>query len=169
MKQRNQDGTRMTLPDTALARVLELATLLNDINDRGLADAGGLTRARAAVIWRLRDSGPVTQSDLSRAMQVTPRNITGIVDALEANDFVARERHPTDRRAFVVSLTERGEHMAEQMTKGYRELATAVFGDLADAELREFVTTLTGVLQRFREADVQQIGSSGNPDGDHPA
>ncbi|MEN3610618.1 MarR family transcriptional regulator [Plantactinospora sp. ZYX-F-223] len=44
--------------------------------------------------------------ELSQALKCTPRNVTGLVDALEAAGFVARSAHPTDRRATVVSLTQ---------------------------------------------------------------
>lgn len=39
-------------PAEAIGRLFELAALLGDSIDRGLADQG-LTRARAEVIWRL--------------------------------------------------------------------------------------------------------------------
>ena len=50
----------------------------------------GLTRARAAVIWQLQERGPVTQRTLSQALRVSPRNVTGLLDALEAGGYVTR-------------------------------------------------------------------------------
>ncbi len=41
----------------------------------------------------------MTQRALADALQVTPRNVTGLVDALADSGFVERAPHPTDRRA----------------------------------------------------------------------
>src|SRR6266581_2710972 len=84
------------LPKTAvLERLFEVSVLLTGAMDSGL-EAEGLSRARAQIIWRLRELGPVTQRELSQVLRCTPRNVTGLVDGLEAAGLVARRRHPTD-------------------------------------------------------------------------
>ncbi|HEV3399799.1 MAG TPA: MarR family transcriptional regulator, partial [Actinomycetes bacterium] len=88
-------------------RLFQLTVRLGEEMEKGLVERG-LTRARAAVIWQLHQQGPVTQRTLSQALRVSPRNITGLLDALEAGGYVARGRHPTDRRATLVSLTDEG-------------------------------------------------------------
>ena len=80
----------------ALGGLFEVAALLTGPMDEGIA-AHGLSRARAEVIWRLHHLGPVTQRELSEALRCTPRNVTGLVDALEESGLVARAAHPTDR------------------------------------------------------------------------
>jgi DNA-binding MarR family transcriptional regulator len=52
---------------------------------------------------------------LSRALFVTPANITGIVDRLETKGLVVRQRKPADRRSVVLSLTDQGRTTAGQM------------------------------------------------------
>lgn len=43
-------------------------------------------------------------ADLADALEVTPRNVTSLVDALEEEGLVKRQPHPTDRRATIVEL-----------------------------------------------------------------
>jgi DNA-binding MarR family transcriptional regulator len=81
-----------------LDRILELAVLLGDDMDRDLARRG-LTGSRAHLVWELHRHGPSTQRTLAEALGVTPRAITGLVDALTDGGFVTREPHPSDRRA----------------------------------------------------------------------
>jgi hypothetical protein len=57
-----------------------------------------LTPSRAHLLWELGQRGPVTQQVLA-ALRVTPRAMTGLVDALVASGLVTREPHPNDRRA----------------------------------------------------------------------
>lgn len=131
--------------------MFELAVLLGEHMERGLAERG-LTRARAQVIWQLFHQGPVTQRELSQALRVTPRNVTGLLDALQADGFVLRSPHPSDRRATLVSLTERGGAAAAALHDEYQEGARYLFADIPKAELTSFVVTLDRVLGKLRGA-----------------
>jgi DNA-binding MarR family transcriptional regulator len=150
---KSDSGRRARLGSTeAVGRLFELASLLAGTIDQGLAE-GGLSRARAEVIWRLHQLGPVTQRELSEALRCTPRNVTGLVDALEAGGLVAREPHPTDRRATLVTLTGRGRGIAAEWQAGYRELAGRLFAEVDATEVAGFVATLDRVLDQLRDED----------------
>ena len=138
-------------PGETLDRLLEVVVLLNEDMTRSLA-RDGLTVPRATLVWLLHHRGPSTQAALAEAMRVTPRNVTGLVDGLQATGFVAREPHPTDRRATLVSLTQRGTATLAAMTQGHGELARALFGDLSPAQLAAFADGLAHVTGRLREA-----------------
>jgi DNA-binding MarR family transcriptional regulator len=135
----------------ALERLFELALLLADGMERGLAERG-LSRSRAELLWRLRARSPMTQRELSQALRCTPRNVTDLVDALEAAGLVARGPHPTDRRATLVSLTDRGKAAAARMQAEYRQFATRLFRDVPAAELASFVKVVDHALGRLRDS-----------------
>ena len=44
----------------------------------------GLTPSRTHLLWELGQHGPVTQRVLAEAFKLTPRAVTGLVDALVA-------------------------------------------------------------------------------------
>src|SRR5439155_14338807 len=46
---------------------------------------------------------------IARSLGVTPRNVTGLVDGLEALGLVERVADPADRRALIARLTPAGE------------------------------------------------------------
>jgi DNA-binding MarR family transcriptional regulator len=132
-----------------LDRVLELALLLNEDATRGVAKVG-LTLPRVHLTWLLHHHGPQTQRALAEAVKVTPRNITGLVDGLVDTGFVTREPHPTDRRATLVSLTERGEATMAAMDREHQELAELLFADVPDRDA--FERGLDHLLGRLRDA-----------------
>lgn len=136
----------------AVARLFELGVLLAQGMDRELAKLG-LSRARAEVIWRLHRGGPVTQRALSEALHCTPRNVTGLVDALEETGLVARRKHPTDRRATLVTPTEAGTNLAQSWDSGYRQLASDLFDDLSEDEVESFLAGLERIVARLRSAE----------------
>ena len=92
--------------EATLDRILELTVLLGQDMAEHLAREG-LTESRAHLLWQLQQRGPCTQATLAAGLHVTPRTITALVDALVATGFVTREPHPSDRRAALVTFTER--------------------------------------------------------------
>src|ERR1700761_5167301 len=98
----------------ALDELLHLVALLNRDMTESLGRLG-LTPARAHLVWVLHHQGPATQRALATALSVTPRNVTGLVDALVDTEFVMRQPHPTDRRATLVSLTDHGASILADM------------------------------------------------------
>jgi DNA-binding MarR family transcriptional regulator len=134
----------------ALGQVLELAILLNDDMTRTLA-RDGLTLARTHLLWELHRRGPSTQRVLADALDVSPRNITGLVDGLVATGFVTREPHPADRRATLVSPTEHGTRIAAQLETDRARLAQLLFSDLSERQFDGFADGLELVLARLRD------------------
>jgi DNA-binding MarR family transcriptional regulator len=134
----------------ALGQVLELTVLLSDDMDRALVRMG-LTTARTRLLWELHHRGPSTQRDLAEALEVTPRNVTGLVDALVDTGFVTRQAHPTDRRATLVDVTERGARTARDLVTGRAQLAELLFSDMPDRQFDGLVDGLGALLTRLRE------------------
>jgi DNA-binding MarR family transcriptional regulator len=123
--------------------------LLNDDMTRAIT-ALGLTPSRTHLLWELRQRGPVPQRVLADALKVTPRAVTGLVDALVANGLVTREPHPTDRRATLVTLTPSGKRLTGRLKRDHEALARALFGSLSPAELDRFLQGLNGVIERLQ-------------------
>ena len=68
----------------------------------------GLGEARLAVLWRLQRGGDANLGDLAVELDVSARNVTGLVDHLERDGLVERSPDPLDRRAVRVRLSPLG-------------------------------------------------------------
>lgn len=134
----------------ALDQVLEVAVLVNHDMNSSLGEYG-LTPARTHLLWELFHRGPSSQRVLADALGVTARNVTGLVDGLEESGYVTRERHPSDRRTTLVTLTDRGTEVMTQMKKGQEEFARLLFEDLTDREIASLTRGLSHVLDRLRD------------------
>ncbi|MEU6578482.1 MarR family transcriptional regulator [Streptomyces sp. NPDC046805] len=135
-----------------LDRLFELTEVLGSMMERGVAEHG-LTRARAGLLWTLFHDGPMTQRTLAARLNVTPRNVTGLLDALENDGLVARTAHPGDRRATLVSLTDTGRTLTTGLRDGRDEMARGLFGDMPAAQRTAIQDGLETVIARLRAMD----------------
>lgn len=135
--------------DVALDQILELTVLLNEDMTGALADIG-LTTSRVRLVWVLHRAGPSTQKTLAEAIDVSARNVTGLVDALVETGFVTREPHPHDRRASLVTLTERGTVTVNDLERQQHELAHQLFADMSTRRYDGLVKGMADVLDRLR-------------------
>jgi DNA-binding MarR family transcriptional regulator len=138
----------MGSPETVLQRFFQLTVVMSDAMSEDLAGRG-LTRARATLMAHLHREGPCIQSALARALGVTPRNVTGLVNGLEASGLVERSPHPSDRRAALVHLTRDGSRAAAALVEDERELARYLFAGRPSAELRSLAAGFDQLLERL--------------------
>ena len=130
-------------------RLLEIALLLQQ--DMASSFAGtGLTAARAHLLWVLEHSGPSTQQAMATALEVTPRNVTGLVDALETHGFVERTPHPNDRRATLVRLTASGEQATAAMVADRQAIAARLVEGFPADRLERLAGDLDTLVERLR-------------------
>ena len=60
------------------------------------------------LLTALQRDGEQSMGELATGLGVTPRRVTVLVEALEADGLVERRPHPTDRRSTLVAITDGG-------------------------------------------------------------
>jgi DNA-binding MarR family transcriptional regulator len=107
----------------------------------------GLTFARyeALVLLNFSRRGALPMGKMGERLMIHPTSVTNIVDRLEAQGFVRRRPHQSDRRTTLVELTEAGARVMERATK---EIISGGFGleGLTDKELDQ----LTRLMRKLR-------------------
>jgi DNA-binding MarR family transcriptional regulator len=138
----------MTIEIAIFDRLLQVALLIQDDMARSFAGTS-LTPARTHLLWELHHLGPSTQQALATRLNVSARNVTGLVDALEGGDFVSRRPHPTDRRAILVTLTGQGTQTMLRMEHERAEIAQEIVADLTTPQREQLRTGLDSVVRRL--------------------
>jgi DNA-binding MarR family transcriptional regulator len=155
----------MDLPERVMGRLFALAPRLVEIQDLGAREYG-MSYARGRVVAALHALGPVKMRELSEAVGVTPRTITGLVDALEADGWVARRADPGDRRATIVALTPAAGSAFARLLQAYSGLARDLVGEIPEADLRPALAVIELIADRLDE--VVRRGTAAF-DADRPA
>jgi DNA-binding MarR family transcriptional regulator len=106
----------------------------------------GVTPAQARLLRTLSHSdSPPRMADLAQRLDVVPRAVTTLVDALEAHDLVRRIPDPASRRVVRIELTDDGHAALQRLRQARRAAAEDLLAPL-DAAQRESLTALLAVL-----------------------
>ncbi|HYO52983.1 MarR family transcriptional regulator [Archangium sp.] len=106
-----------------------------------------ITPPQLAVLEALLHLGPMSQSELGRKLLRSNPNMTALLDTLERNEWIQRERSPEDRRVVVVSLTPEGRRVIEKIFPAHAAHVAALLGALT-AEEQEQLGALCKKLGR---------------------
>jgi DNA-binding MarR family transcriptional regulator len=126
-----------------------LLALLGHVAMRRLRDAHGahgLTPRQFHLLGVLRENGPTGQSELGAMMGTDPSILVTMLNPLEADRLVSRERDEHDRRRHLVTLTGDGEAKLSSAAQAQREAEDELFAGLDD-EQREQLLVLLAALQ----------------------
>jgi DNA-binding MarR family transcriptional regulator len=95
-------------------------------------------------------------SSLRHELGVTPRSVTALVDALEADALVCRLPHPTDRRATIVKLTDEGHRVISGRYDAHADRAARVFARLDERDQRELLRLLRQLSDALAEVQAEE-------------
>jgi DNA-binding MarR family transcriptional regulator len=74
-------------------------------------------RYEALVLLCFSRNGSLPMNKMGQRLMVHPTSVTNIVDRLQAQQFIRREPHPTDRRTTLVAITDAGREVTERGTE----------------------------------------------------
>lgn len=94
----------------------------------------GLTTPQFGVLEALHHLGPLTLGDLADKLLVTGGNVTYVMDRLEEQGLVTRERCGQDRRVIWAKLTVKGRDVIGDAFPGHAEFVEELAAELAPEE-----------------------------------
>ncbi|MFC5721543.1 MarR family winged helix-turn-helix transcriptional regulator [Streptomyces gamaensis] len=140
----------MTAPDTSGQLAEQLLRLTRRLHraQKLYLDPVGITPAQARLLRAVAHSeAPPRMADLAQRLEVVPRAVTTLVDALEANGVVRRVPDPANRRVIRIELTDRGRTTLRALRDARRASVEDVLAPLS-AEQREVLGGLLAELLR---------------------
>ena len=99
------------------------------------------------VLGLLHDHGGLAQRELVQEMGVAPSVLVTLLNPLEADGLVTRERDPDDRRRHVVKLTPEGKHQLREARRAAMQAEREMLEPLGAAERRQ----LQAILSRLAD------------------
>jgi DNA-binding MarR family transcriptional regulator len=151
----SSEGLLLALLGQHAMRRLRAALLALDVSPR-----------QFHLLGLLHDRGAMTQRELGTLMDVDPSILVTLLNPLEVDGYLSRERDPADRRRHVVTLTPAGERQLDSAAQAQREAEAELFVGLTDAQREQ----LRGLLLAVRDSlAVEQEAECADDDAAEPA
>ncbi|WP_199551050.1 MarR family winged helix-turn-helix transcriptional regulator [Streptomyces sp. N35] len=146
--------------DAVTRAVITASRLLVAISARSLAvveEQVTLPQCRMLVVLSTRGESKLV--DLAELLKVAPSTVMRMVDRLIATGFADRRINPGNRRETLLRLTDKGQHIVEQVTALRRREIAAIVERIPASRRADLVAA----LDAFNEAGGEPPGPSGTP------
>lgn len=121
--------------------------------DQIALNAGGLTAAQAGVLSIIIKQGTTNQAHIARTLSQRESATMTMATRLEAAGYISKKRSRTDRRAFELSATEKGEAAFAEMSQSLQQMNKILEASVSQEGLEQLAGCLTSILAKLEETD----------------
>ena len=107
----------------------------------------GLTTAQFGVLEALYNIGDLRICELIEKILTTSGNITVVIKNLEKDGLVRKYSDPLDKRATIISITDKGKNIIEEILPEHIINISKIFDILTDEEKNQ----LKRILKKFKD------------------
>jgi DNA-binding MarR family transcriptional regulator len=108
----------------------------------GMLVAVALNARQVGILTMVTELEPMTQKSLADALRIDRTTMVALLDDLEDKGYVARQRHPHDRRAFLVHPTDSGRVAKDAAVRILDEQQRRFLAPLTPAESAQLAALL---------------------------
>lgn len=117
--------------------------------ERDVVSASGLSPAQMHTIEIIGHSDSLRMKELAAKTGVTTGTLTVMIDRLEQQGLLQRQPHATDRRSWLVTLTDKGKQLFREHHQYHLRLTTELTAGLSPKEETRFAATLAKITSRL--------------------
>jgi MarR family 2-MHQ and catechol resistance regulon transcriptional repressor len=128
----------------AFIKLMRATESMNGRLARHLSDAN-LTVSQFGTLEALLHLGPLNQRELGQKLLKSGGNITLVIDNLQKHKLVEKKTDPSDRRAVIISLTDKGRSFIEEVFPQHLEKIKEEFSCLSGTEKEQ----LAGICKKL--------------------
>lgn len=136
-------------------RQVELSQIIIELYDKisswehAVVKKSGLSPAQMHAVEIIGHHESLRMKELAEKMGITTGTLTVMVDRLERNGLVARQPHPTDRRSYVIVLTDLGQEHFEEHHQMHCLLTAELTASFSDEDMDCLKEYLERLVQQF--------------------
>jgi len=146
----------MDLQDQVLVSLRRIIRA-TDLHSRKLGKQTGLTTPQLVILSATGNLQEPTVSDVAKAVSLSLATVTTILNRLQSNGLVNRERSQIDRRRVIVTLTDAGRERLIQAPKPLQDSFVDRFSRLDNWEQHQIVAALERVATMM---DAEQLDAA---------
>ena len=154
---KREQENQIIQPDSfeeSILRSLRKITRAIDLHSRQLSKEFMLTGPQVVCLRHLQRFGSTLPSVLSKEVSLSQATITGILDRLENQGLVKRQRDERDRRRVNVRLTERGKNLASAAPVPLQDKFLSSLSQLPEENRAIIDTVLKQIVSMMEAGDI---------------
>jgi len=134
----------------SMPTITRIARIVLRITDEHSAKLG-ISQSKLAVLIYLGSASErcASPSALAKHCGVSRAAMTGLLDRLEEEEYVERDDHPSDRRALMVKLTQKGQQFLDWIAPQDRYPLSELTSSLDDFDRKQLIDFATKVIKLF--------------------
>lgn len=117
--------------------------------EHSIVKDSGLSPAQIHTVEIIGHNKDMRMKELAERLGVTTGTLTVGVDKLEKLGLVERKPHKSDRRSWLIVLTDEGEKMYEQHHKFHQQFTNEISRDLSIEQIATLTEYLDIILRRL--------------------
>ena len=117
----------------------QIGLYLNELREQDL------TQGEGHILALLAESSPATVAELHRGLAHRRSTLTSILDRLADRGLITRSVGKTDRRTFVIDLTNKGRKLARRVNRHLIALENRVLGRVRQADVAGFAKVIAAL------------------------
>ncbi len=158
MKETKADPVKKT--EFRFGKILgDISRRFHRLGDENLANHG-VTMAQLKVLAYVSmnsKNGPVYQRDLEEAFDIRRSSVSGILGTMENSGILLRESSTDDARVKIVTLTEKGKRLDEELISFIHNLEGEILSDFEEKEKNVLQGFLFRILRNLDEIERRNI------------
>jgi DNA-binding MarR family transcriptional regulator len=108
-----------------------------------------VTPIQVMLLFFLQKNDGSNLTQISQGLMLENPTVTGLIDRLEKLGYVKRSDHPSDRRVYLVHITEKGNKVANKALPIIKKLNEQIKEGYSKSEIENFKKVLIGAFNKF--------------------
>jgi DNA-binding MarR family transcriptional regulator len=122
-----------------------ITTLQKSFSENGIE----VTPIQGMLLFFLQKNDGSSLTQISQGLMLENPTVTGLIDRLEKLGYVKRSDHPSDRRIYLVHITEKGKKVANKTLPIVKKLNEQIKEGYSKGEIEGFKKVLIGAFNKF--------------------
>lgn len=126
----------------------------------GLLRSVGVFPGQEVLLMQLFERDRRSQAELVRSLDLDPSTVTKMLQRMARSGWILREQSAMDRRVVLISLTDAGERLRQQIADAWREVEEATVGCLTPPEREQLQVLLDRIDGELRRRNNHSVRSN---------
>ncbi len=109
----------------------------------------GITRVQWIALYYLGEYDELNQKELGDLMDIKQSSVARLIDRMEKEGYVTRQKHISDRRITKLILTDKGKKYREDLLPEGEKMAQVFTEGISDEEISTFLKVIDKMLSNI--------------------